>query len=1482
MNNMLGLGIILSLQDKASSGLEAVRKRMTALRDVSQEMMKRFDEGAKQMIAGFALMTTGAKTLGLLSKTFGMSVNTAADFEQAMARVGAVSGAVGADFEKLTKQARDLGRDTQYSATQVASSQELLARAGFQTNEIITAMPDLLYMAGAEGMDMARATDIAAGTLRGFGLEATEMSRVANVLAQTSRMTNTSIDTLGESFKYVAPDARMLKVSIEEVAAIVRVMGDANIKASQAGTYLRGAFNKLVSPTKETSEALKSLGISITDRQGELKSFDVLMQELSDKMKGMTGFQKKNLFGQLFDARSATGMLAVLGGFESGKLKSSLDTLRNIGSVAKEMYDRMSATAQGAMKRLESATEGLRISLGNHLLPIYTKAIDLMAQFKSWLTKLIEDHPIISKAVIGLTTTLISLAGTALILFGALVSVAGMVNMWPLMRKMAILSLTSIRSRVRDTITAFSGFGGSFAKVRVPIVGLIALAGALYYAWRKNLWGIRDMVEAVTQGFKMAWNASTDGIAEIDEALAQKLEAAGIFDYAVMMGRVFFRVRQFWNGLVEGFKEGVNFLMGVFDWMKDIFSPVIESGQELLKFLGILKPVAESHADTWKAWGQLLGRLAPAIIAVVTAFKGVRIIKSIFGDVGKAIVGMFNIITAHPIGALIVALVALGIYLYTHWEEVSAFFAKIWNKIAGYGKAAVDWIKLKWQELSDWWNSWTLKDIFAPVLQWASDIKANVLQKWEELNAWWNSWSLGDIFAPIYDFAIDMIERVKQPFIDFKNWLLGIFANMNPFNWELPSWLGGGTTGSNQVNNANAALSGYQPPSIPARATGGIITKPEIALIGEAGREAIIPLEKQARGTALWIEAGRELGLISGRNTIAERNTEITRNVKETNTALKESRNNVIQVIPSTANAPEVLQNYNVMPNSVKQSEISVIPHETGGIFSQPHIGLVAEVGRELGVINNAQSSHDIMSDVVNALKIQTWNETQNLGDINSHISERILGNGAIKISSSNLQKVSSIIPHATGGIFSQPHIGLVAEAGREAIIPLERQSRGTELWIKAGRELGLIPENNPIVNDVNVINAVSSGMGNVIPEIVNALKFQPNVNIKNRREPSVKNSREVVQSYNTNMIRQFSENSAITQVRDMVMRMAESSVIREISNRAIPQVVASPITRILTNNITGNSIIDRTSRTSSLQKVITNLIEHSSKETHSRFANENVVQSYNVMPRNMILSSSEQKIFNQMKEAERNINYSKSQYAGSTNTNMIRQFSENSAITHARDMIVQMAGNSVMREVLNRVIPQTVASSITQILTNNRADNSIIDRTSQTLSLQKIMTERSSNETHSNFADENSVLHEITNSIMPIIPHAMGGIFSVPHIGLIAEAGREAVIPLEDKSHGIPLLMAAANAMMGENIITDQPYSLPILVQQSQNQTVESEQEETPTTAQHTGKQPVSNNEVIVNVDVKPADVYIDGEKIGRISFRWSERQSIRSGMGS
>ena len=222
------------------------------------------------------------------------AVKAGSDFEAQMSRVKAISGAAGTEFEKLKDQAIQLGADTSFSASQAAEGMENLAAAGFTTNEIMEAMPGLLDMAAASGEDLANSSEIAASTLRGFGLEAEEAGHVADVLAENANRTNAAVSDTGEAMKYVAPLARAAGISFEETAAAIGIMANAGIKGSQAGTTLRGAISRLSKPTDDMRDAMEELGISFYDSNGKMKSLSEQVGMLEGAFGGMTDEQKNN------------------------------------------------------------------------------------------------------------------------------------------------------------------------------------------------------------------------------------------------------------------------------------------------------------------------------------------------------------------------------------------------------------------------------------------------------------------------------------------------------------------------------------------------------------------------------------------------------------------------------------------------------------------------------------------------------------------------------------------------------------------------------------------------------------------------------------------------------------------------------------------------------------------------------------------------------------------------------------------------------------------------------------------------------------------------------------------------------------------------------------------------------------------------------------------------------------------------------------
>ena len=476
------------------------------------------------------------------------------------------------------------------------------------------------------------------------------------------------------------------------------------------------------------------------------------------------------------------------------------------------------------------------------------------------------------------------------------------------------------------------------------------------------------------------------------------MKTAGIWDFAVTMGKVFFRVRQFWNGLVEGFKEGLDFLKEGVDWLKSIFSPVIESGQELLKFLGILKPVAKTQAETWKAWGQLIGRIAPIVLTVIAAFKGVSMVIGIVKAVTGAFALLNAVILANPIMAIVAVCIAAGIYLYTHWEEISEWFAELWEDIAGYAQAAADWVKEKWQAVEDWWNSWTiddvfaavrgyisragayvkgkiddlkawwnswkLKDVFAPLVQWVSDTKESVKQKWHEFSDWWDSWTLGDVFAGIYDNVVSICAKIKQPFIDFKDWLLGMFSKLNPFNWELPSWLGGGKAGENQVRNAELANNSWGIPDITP-------TRTEPVNIPSNLLPPTMPKAQPLTITPEWAKGMQDLNARMGLNLdVPSVNVPVpVVNASQANLGVPNPVVNVQPVVPAI-NVPPVVQ-----PEPV----VNVAP------VVQP--APIVNVAPANPAVNVSQNIPVLQSPAVSVAQIDTIGISNSLADIEGLLS---------------------------------------------------------------------------------------------------------------------------------------------------------------------------------------------------------------------------------------------------------------------------------------------------------------------------------------------------------------------------------------------------------------------------------------------------------------------------------------------------------------
>jgi TP901 family phage tail tape measure protein len=404
-------------------------KGLSAGLNKASGMLKNFGGSVKQagqtLTRSLTVPITGAGTAML---------KTAMDFEKAMNQVGAVTGAVGQDFEALRDQAKQLGSTTKFTATQAAEGMSFLAMAGFETEQIMTAMPGVLNLASAGAMDLATASDIASNILTGFNLDAEEMARVVDVMAKTFTSSNTNLMQLGTAMSFVAPVAAGFGVSIEETSAIIGMLSDAGIQASRAGTSLRGIMVQL-------GEASKELGFSLKDSSGQMRPMADILDDLTAKAGGTQS--AIDMFGQ----RAGPGLVSLLQQ-GSDKLRQFEQELKDSGGTAEKIADRQMQGLAGALTELRSAVEGMFIAFADiGILKRVEEIVDSITSRVRAFTQATDEQ---KEAVVKLLAILAGL-GPALIAVGTAIGI------------------------VAGTIALLGG------PVTAIIAGVVAIVGVLYY-----------------------------------------------------------------------------------------------------------------------------------------------------------------------------------------------------------------------------------------------------------------------------------------------------------------------------------------------------------------------------------------------------------------------------------------------------------------------------------------------------------------------------------------------------------------------------------------------------------------------------------------------------------------------------------------------------------------------------------------------------------------------------------------------------------------------------------------------------------------------------------------------------------------------------------------------------------------------------------------------------------------------------------------
>lgn len=444
------------IADQESRWLSASRTLTTA----SDQMRA---AGRKASQAGQSL------TVGVTMPIVGVgiaAIRTGMEFEAQMSRVKAISGATGDEFKLLNDQALQLGALTSFSSSQAAQGMENLVSAGFSVNETMAAMSGVLDLAASGGVEIAVASEIAAGALRGFALDASKSGHVADVLAKAAGDTNAGVTDMGEALKYAAPPAKALGVSLETTAAAVGILSNANIKGEMAGTMLRSSLVALTSPSKEAAATMKDLGFNAFDAQGKMLPFNQVIDNLKNSTKDLSDEKKADAIATIFGKEALSGMLVLMeaGG---GKIDTLTKSFQGSDGAATAMAKTMKENVKGSVDEMKGSIETASIKLSTVMAPSITAVAKSVTNLANKFSEL---SPETQETIIK-SLALAAALGPVLLVGGKIVGAVGVITKG-MAAVSGIMGLTSIAAA--GTGAAVAGTGTA-----VGTMGAGAAAAAL-------------------------------------------------------------------------------------------------------------------------------------------------------------------------------------------------------------------------------------------------------------------------------------------------------------------------------------------------------------------------------------------------------------------------------------------------------------------------------------------------------------------------------------------------------------------------------------------------------------------------------------------------------------------------------------------------------------------------------------------------------------------------------------------------------------------------------------------------------------------------------------------------------------------------------------------------------------------------------------------------------------------------------------------
>lgn len=333
--------------------------------------------GIRTAVGSAAVIGLGALALSAIAagKAVRAIITDTSAFEEELNVLQATARATDEEMRRVGQVARELGADVTLPAVSAADAAEAmsgLVRAGLSLEEAMAGAEGVLQLATAAQITNAEASQLAANALNSFGLAGTDAVRVADALANAANAAQGSISDFGQALAQVAAIARQVGFSLEETTSILSILAQEGLRGSDAGTSLRTALLRLVAPTAQANDLIRSLGLTIRDAQGNVRP-EVFLE--FGEATAALGPEVRDAAAALIFGQDAIRAVGVLSRQTEGDLRAMNFEIDRQGAAA-ELAAARTRGLGGAASGLSSTAETLGINLGRLASPILTGLVE--------------------------------------------------------------------------------------------------------------------------------------------------------------------------------------------------------------------------------------------------------------------------------------------------------------------------------------------------------------------------------------------------------------------------------------------------------------------------------------------------------------------------------------------------------------------------------------------------------------------------------------------------------------------------------------------------------------------------------------------------------------------------------------------------------------------------------------------------------------------------------------------------------------------------------------------------------------------------------------------------------------------------------------------------------------------------------------------------------------------------------------------------